>query len=429
MSPYEGAALYANGGLPQIIIRKKAKGFLLNSFEFEGLEPEDAKVLKEHAINLGFDRAIPTEEALIYGGATMYPVFKKEGRKISSYLYTIEALKKEKILEKDSIARFVCADRWNTVIVPNYNITAEDYLNPSSVYLPLGAIRVNTERCALLRPIRLPFWAAISQLGWSTSDYTGYMKDIYDYRITMMTLPLLFQQMSLLFQLLPLDATLLIGGTENAKEIAEYNAAEMRTASILNPKALNAIGDIKVIDRTFSGAEPMIRTMRQNLCANAYMQESVIFDPPEKGFSDDKNSITLKQSEAIKMIGTEMAPQLQKIVDILVVDCFGPNSPQAKKHVRVTFNPSVVLSEEEKADKGLKAAQYIKTLTDAGMPVDMATRSAKQYFNFEIDKADLSTLETRVKEQDKQQKDAAAVKDQVASSRFAGGRTPNEETK
>jgi hypothetical protein len=200
----------------------------------------------------------------------------------------------------------------------------------------------------------------------------------------------------------------------------------MRAANILNPKALNAIGDIKVIDRTFTGAEPLIRAMRQNLCANAYMQESVIFDPEQSGFTDKTDSIKLKQSEAIKMIGTEIAPQLQKIVDLLIIDVFGPTSKLLQDNVRVTFNPSVVISEEEKAEKGLKCAQFIKTLTDSNLSPVTAVNLAKQYFNMEIAKEDMAEIERKAKLAETNEK---AVQDQASSSRFAGGRASNEETK
>ena len=393
ISPYEGASLYANGGLPQVIINKKAKGVLMNGFDFEGLDPDSAKKLKEHCLNKGLDQNLPLMEALVYGGAVMYPVFKKEGNKLSTYLMSLKELVKSGILEQNSIDHWVTADRWNVVVVPNYNITAEDYLNPESIYIPFGAMRVNTERCALLKPNKLPFWAAISQLGWSTSDYSGYIKEIYDLRITMMTFPILFQQMSLLFQLLPLDATLLTNGPGHATEIADYNAQKLREASILKPMALNAIGDIKSIDRSFQGAQPLLLAMRQNLCANADIPESVIFDTLPTGFSDNKEAITLKQSESVKKIDVSITPQLKNIVKILVIDCFGLESKEALSDVRLTFNPAVVLSENEKADKGLKCAQYIQALVGSGMKLDIAVKSAKQYFGFEIDAGDMSDIE------------------------------------
>lgn len=400
MSPYEGSALYSNGGLAQIILNKKAKGILLNGFEFEGdIGTDNLKRLKDHAIKVHFDTGLNLVDALVFGGAFDYPVFKKDSD--STFIYSLENLCKEGIADTNQINRWVSVDRWNTVMIPSYNITAEDYLNPQTVYIPISGTRVNTERAAMIKPTKLPYWAAITQLGWSTSDYVGYYKDLQDYKIVLMQIPILFQQMSLLFQLLPLDQVLMVSGTDKAAEIADWNEKKLREASILHPKALNSIGDIKVIDRTFTGAEPLIRMMRQNLCANAYMQEKAIFDAESSAVKTGKDALYITQSEGVKMAAVSIAPDCANLVKLLLIDCFGRNSKEALEgNVRITFNPATVLSETEKAEKGLKAAQYIQTLVSSGWPVGEATESAKQYFNFEVTEEILNKLKTLPRPQD-----------------------------
>lgn len=402
LSPYEGASLYSNGGLAQVIIDKKAKGLQLNGFEFEGQTVDDAKKLKEHAIKTKFDQYIPIVNALIYGGGIQFPIFKNDSLKTNgTMMLSLDELIEKGICGKDQIERWVETDRWNTVMIPRYNIAAADYLLPQSVYIPISSLRVNTDRTALVRPTKLPYWATIFQLGWSTSDFVGYIKDLYDYTITIMTIPIMFQQQSLLFSLLPLDAALLVGGmSSGAQSIADYNAAQLAKSSLLNPGVLNSVGDIKVIDRAFTGVEPLIKAMRQNLCAKAKLQETVVFDTQSTGFSDNKESMTLKQTEAVKMLGNSIAPQLDTLVKILVIDCFGANSEQSKKFTRITFNPSLVLSEGEKAEKGLKLAQFLQYMINAKFTHEIAVNSAKQYFNYEISEKDMAEVKKIKPEED-----------------------------
>jgi hypothetical protein len=106
LSPYEGASLYSNGGLAQVIIDKKAKGLQLNGFEFEGQTVDDAKKLKEHAIKTKFDQYIPTVNALIYGGAVQFPVFKNDDLKTNATMMkSLDELIESGICGKDQIER------------------------------------------------------------------------------------------------------------------------------------------------------------------------------------------------------------------------------------------------------------------------------------------------------------------------------------
>jgi hypothetical protein len=392
VSPYEGESLYANGGIPQVIIDKKALGIRLNGIEFLGLSVDDTKKLKDHALKLGFEHTLPIHDALKFGGSMYYPVFKKEKSTHAFYASTLEELMKEGICDANQITRFVGVDRWNAIMIPDFDLTSDSYVKPSSFFIPISGKRINSERCAMIKPIQLSYWGTVSQIGWSTSDFVGYIKDVIDYDITIKTLPVLFQQMSLLFQLIPLDQVILISGKNKAQEVADFNSEQLRQANIMNPKALNAMGDIKVIDRTFTGVEPIIGAMRKNLCAKAKLQESIIFDIQSSGFGKDEISIKLKQSESVKMLGNIIAPQLNSLVKILVIDCFGVNSVQAQTNVTITFNPSIVLSEQEKAEKGLKAAQFIQYMTNSNIPLHIALEGAKQYFNYEISEEHLNEL-------------------------------------
>lgn len=394
VSPYEASSVYSNGGLTEIIINKKSEGVLLNDFNFQGLEADDSLRLKEYAIKKGFDRALPLRDGLIFGGSVLYPSFKKDN--LESFNMSIQELIKKGILTKNSIDYWIDADRWNVVHVPNYNITARDYLFPDNIYVPLGSQRVNTQRASLIKPHPLPYWSAIQQLGWSKPDFIGYLKQIYDYEIMISTLPIMFQQMSLIFQVIPLDATMVMNGVDAMEEIIKENEKKLREASLLTPRAYNSansLGDIKVIERNFTGFKEIVMSMRQDIGSRSTIPESVLFHTQPTGFSDNKEDILLKQSESIKMIGNKIEPQLKNTVKILTISCFGPDSEQAKRDVSIKFGSPIVSTEIEKADIGAKCSQFLASLiTTQEIPIDIAINISKQFFDYNIDDEDMERL-------------------------------------
>lgn len=394
ISPYEASALYSNGGIAKVIIDKKSKGVLLNDFEFEGLEPEDAKQLKDYALKKGFERAIPLRDALVFGGSVLYPRFKRDNP--LSYSMPLDELIKNKILDKDCIDYWTQIDRWNCVHVPNYNITAKDYLQPDFIYVPLGAQKVNTQRASMLKPYALPYWAAIQQLGWSTSDFIGYLKAIYDYEIMLASLPVMFQQMSIMFANINLDATMVMNGTDAIEDIVKKNQERLRKASLLKPEIFNAAslaGDIKIIDRHFQGFEEIIHAMTQAICAKASLAESIIFHIPATGQNaTNESDIILKQSETIKMIGNDIAPQLRNSCKILTISCFGADSDQAQREVNIKFGAPLVSTDTEKADNGLKLSQFISACQQATIPMDVTMKLAKQFYTYDLEKIDMDRL-------------------------------------
>jgi hypothetical protein len=394
ISPYEASAIYSSGGLAKNIIDKKTKGVLLNDYEFEGLEPDDAKELKEYAQKKDFERHIPLRDALVFGGSVLYPKFKKDNP--FSYDYNLEELMRQRILDKDCIDYWISIDRWNCVHVPNYNITARDYLNPEFIYVPLGAQKVNTQRACLMKPYALPYWAAIQQLGWSTSDYIGYIKAIYDYEIMLSSLPIMFQQQSIMFTTLNLDAAMVMSGPDAVEEIVQANQERLRKANLLKPEAFNSAstaGDIKVIERNFSGFKEILGAMTQAISAKSCIPETVLFQLQSSGFSNNKEDILLKQSEVITMLANDTAPQLRNIIKILTISCFGANSLQAQKEVSIKFGSPVVSTDTEKSDIGVKLSQFISTCIASGISIDIAIKLSKQFYTYEIDDEDMARLE------------------------------------
>lgn len=404
LSPGEATAYYASGGLPSIIIDKKGKGPLLNGFSFSstGWGTKDLEKLKEYALKVGFDNAIQNGliQALIYGGSFSYPTLKEDDP--ATFLMTFEELMKEGVLDKDSIDYFTTADRWNTVVVPNYIITAKDYLEPSTIFIPLGGVRVKTDRGARMRPHPLPFWGAMRQLGWCASEFEGWYRSVLAYKIITMSIPILVQQMSLIFHTYPMDGALAMNGPGSMEEYAKMNEEGMRKWSALNPIALNSAGDIKVVERSYAGFENLVDTVERSVGAESGFPRSVLFHPQSQSFGGgDEEEITLKQSETIKIIANAVQPQIQPMVKYLVVSCFGKNSEQAQKadQVRFNFESSVVLTDVERGKLLTSFSQGVSMFTGSGMTLDEAVIAANKFVpNIRFTQEEIAAFKGRKRE-------------------------------
>ncbi len=398
ITPNEATSYYANGGIPTRIIDKKAGCLLLDGMHFEcaKLKPEDITKLEEYADKCGFTEAYRegVTQSLIFGGSAVYPTFKGD-----SPLITQKSKREllEILPEKDFIKYWITADRWNVVFIPDYNITAQDYLYARSIFVPLGGCRVNTQRVAMIKPRKLPFWGAIRQMGWSTSDFEGWIKDYESYEIMKASLPIMAQQMSLMYHTFPADGMIIENGPEYAKQFFKQNEKEMREWSILHPKAINSIGEIKVIERSYSGFQQLISEARLALCSGASVPESILFAEKASGLaSDNKDDITLKQSEAIRLLFNNVAPSFQNCVEFLVYSCFGKNSEQAKyaREVKIAADNGVILSDMEKAQLGSSFTQIIGGLVSVGVPLKNAADIASKFIpSAELNEENMASFE------------------------------------
>lgn len=398
LTPNEASAYYSNKGIGQLIIDKKCKVPFLNGYQFTGLSPDDNKKLLDHAIKRKFDKYIieAMRDSLIFGGSVLLPVFKKDSYENNTYQMSEEELMKAGVLDADCIDYFFTADRWNTVMVPSYDITSRDYLNPKSLYIPLGSMKVNTERTGLFRLSPMPYWSAIHQLGWSISDFEGYIRSLIGYNIIIASIPIMAQQMSLIIHEMPLDGIIAQNGKEYAQEFIRENESQLAQWSMTRPKALNSFGKLSVIERTYTGFKELIETYREHIAANAHIPVSGLWYLQPKGISaGNAEDITIKQSESVQIIERESKDNVRKPLNILVIDCFGANSEQAAKRnqVEIEYSSPVPLSDTAKAANGVSFTQMITNLVTAGMPLDMAIKSAQQFIDFDITPEDYERLQ------------------------------------
>ena len=396
--PSEATAYYAGGGIPARIIDKKAGCLSLDGVHFECAEmkPEDIQKLEDYANECGFSEAYAEAitQALTFGGAITYPVILGDNP-----LTTQKSLEEIKAQVGDKvkfIKYWVTADRWNCVFIPDYNITAQDYLYARSLFIPLGGVRVNTQRMAMVRPKKLPFWGAIQQMGWATSDFEGWIKDFEAYQIMKMSLPIMAQQSSLMYHSMPADGLIIENGPEFARQYFKENEKEMREWSMLHPRAINSVGEIKILDRTYSGYQDLLKQAELGLCASSGVAESILFEEKATGLaSDNREDVTLKQSEMIRLLFNNVAPAFKNCIELLVCSCFGANSEQAAlaKKVRIKADNGFVLSETDKAQLFSTFVQSAGQLVAMGTPLSTAFNLSKKAIpSIEIDEKTMNEI-------------------------------------
>ena len=422
--PSEATAYYANGGIPARIINKKAGCLSLDGVHFECAEfsPDDITRLDDYANECGFSEAYSQAitQALLFGGDACYPVL--DGDNPITMQMTLEQIKAHMGDKIKFIKYWVNADRWNCVFVPDYNITAQDYLYAQSLFIPLGGVRVNTQRMAMVRPQKLPFWGAIQQMGWATSDFEGWIKDFEAYQIMKMSLPIMAQQSSLMYHAMPADGLIIENGPEFAETFFEKNEQQMREWSMLHPRAINSVGEIKILERTYSGYRDLIKEAELALCASSGVAESILFEEKATGLaSDNREDVTLKQSEMIRLLFNNVAPTFRNCIELLVCSCFGVNSEQAAKaqKVQIKADNGFVLSEMEKAQLGTSFTQMAGQFTAMGVPLSVALKVAQKFVpSAEIDDETMKQLTSG---------EAEGMDEQMWESMNAGRDMGNEE--
>jgi hypothetical protein len=375
MSPNEVTAYYSNGGVAARIIDMKSQGILVNGYRFlcDNLTPADLEKLKEYADSVGFDKEFvnSVRDGLSYGGSLLVPALKSDNA--ISYSMSISELIKEKKLVKNSIERFWSADRWNAILIPDYNISAADYLMPRSIFVPITGKEVNTSRAAVIRPKQLPYWGTIRQMGWGISDMEGWIRSLLGYEMCIASIPIMAQQMSVMYRHIPLDGIIAQNGPAFAQQFAEGMSRQMVEMSNIAPKTFNMVGEIKTIERNYSGFPELVSILQQDVGAKADISHSVLFNTMSTGFSKNTDDISMKQANTVQNIGNKLIPQLQPIVKMLVYSCFGPDSEQAKyaDMVRIDFDTPVVLTNEQRNAAGTVFASVLTANIGAGLqPAD-----------------------------------------------------------
>ena len=160
------------------------------------------------------------------------------------------------------------------------------------------------------------------------------------------------------------------------------NEEKMAEWSALNPKAVNMVGDVEVVDRTYSGFEQFIGAMKSNLASQAELPEPVLWHTPNKGFSDNTTESLLKQSETLQMKQRFLERCMQPCTDALIAHVFGTDSLEweHRNELRMTFSKPIISTEKDLAEVGARFAASVSSFVNAGVSADTAIELAAQFF-------------------------------------------------
>lgn len=383
ISPWEANSLYSQKGIFETIINKKAKSILLNGCNLENkhLSQKQIDLVKEKMEVLNFKEMLSesTLTSLVYGGALVFPLFKRDTPITTSL--PLDALLKLGVLKKDCIDYFVQLDRWNTFIIPPYNPTQKDFLRPDVYTIPFLGSDVYHARCArVVTAKQAGYWGQIVNQGWGISDMCGYVQSGMNYKVAIQSLPLMIQQMSILARVVNVDGVLATEGANALDALVEQNTVRTREASADNPVTMDVLGDIKSINRNFGQVPELIRLLRQDLASDATLPEPLLFSSEKGNFSsgDDTQGNLFKQNESVQMIHKDLESQFKQLAKIVIIDALGTDDEiiKALPYTQIHFDQPVIANALERAQIGKFHSETVFNLVSARLPIDVAVEMA-----------------------------------------------------
>ena len=190
------------------------------------------------------------------------------------------------------------------------------------------------------------------------------------------------QQMSLLLYKMPLDGLNASIGADKVEKLMQINEQKMAEWSALSPKAVNMVGEVEVVDRTYSGFEQFVGAMKSDLASQAELPEPVLWHTPNKGFSDNTTESLLKQSETLQMKQRFIERSMHPCTKALIAHVFGQDSEEYKNAnlIRMSFNKPVISTEKDLAEVGARFAASVSSFVQAGVSPDTAITLSSQFF-------------------------------------------------
>ena len=158
-------------------------------------------------------------------------------------------------------------------------------------------------------------------------------------------------------------------GAAFADEYAESNSKRLAGWSILSPKLFANLGEIKILERTYTGFNDLIKILQEDIGAKSEISHNIIFHQQPTGFSDNDKDVDSVQSEVSKRIANVIAPQLKHVVRLIAISCYGPESEHANNpNLRINFNPPQMITNEDRVEQGRAFAEIFAKYVEAGIP-------------------------------------------------------------
>ena len=379
----EANALYSQKGLFETIVNKKSKAILLNGINLENskLTQKQIDTVKEKMEIRNFKNILADSvtNSLVYGGALVFPMLKKDTPVTTSM--TLNQLLRLGILKKDCIDYFVTLDRWQTFIIPPYNPTQKDFLRPEVYTVPFLGADVHHTRCArVVTAKQAGYWGQILNQGWGISDMCAYLQSGMNYKVAVQSLPLMIQQMSILARVINVDGVLATEGRNALEGLVDEGTVITREASPDNPITMDVLGDIKSINRNFGQVPELIRLLRQDVASDATLPEPLLWSSEKGNFSsgDDTQGNLFKQNESIQMIHKDLEPQFKQLAKIMIIDALGTSDEvlEALPYTTIHFDQPVIANALERAQIGKAYSETVFNLVSAQVPVNVAVEMA-----------------------------------------------------
>jgi hypothetical protein len=386
LSPGEAASIYSQQGIPGMIIRKKSQSVLLNGVKIKNprLSASQIDTIQEDMIRNGLPNKIADclRDSLVYGGALLFPMFKKD-TPISMNL-PVEALMRYGIVGKGCIDWMVSLDRWNTVHIPNWNPTAKDFLFPQQYYVPFLGCDVSGQRCArIVTAPQAGYWGVLMTMGWGISDIPGWLPSILNYHNVMQAIPTMIAQMSILARTINVDGIVAMEGGLMLEELIRQNTVRVRELSVNNPITMDVIGTIQAIQRDFKEVPNLVRLIRQDAAARAGIPEELFWSSERGAFAsgDSTEGALEKQWESVKYIHRDAAFQLKNIAMLEVVNALGIGREvlSALPYTTIEFDNPIVANAEIRAKIAESLGKCAFDLVAAGIPADAAMQIVSSY--------------------------------------------------
>lgn len=389
-TPREASRIYSSCGLPMHIIDKKASAVFLNGLNFrcKGINQESMSEFIDYARSIGFFDACATAltQSLVYGGSLLYPIFHTDNP--YSFMedfnpYDFESFKRAIPQKKDFIKEFAVIDRWNTVVVPEYSPMASDYINTGCMFIPVDGISLNMSRASKICWKRTSYWESIMYMGWCPSDFSGWIESYLQYRTMQSALPKMAMQSSLLYSYVPIDSVLMQNGTDDVRELQRLAQESIDEIDVNNAKVFNSVGELRTIERTYSGFNDIFKENRVSLSADCGLPVSVVFEEAPSGLASDREEdITLKKAECIKRIWNSIEKEITKQAIILGYSFFGVDSEEAEnlRYMVVEANSHTAESTKQKADVAYVFSQTIQNLSIAGITPKDGIKLVERFF-------------------------------------------------
>jgi hypothetical protein len=411
LSPYEASAIYSQKGLPETIINKKGKSILLNGIKFKNprLKPDQLDRIQENALRTGFihDIVKAVIASLVYGGGLMYPMYDRDNP--TTMHLPVHVLAKYGIIGKRKITRWVVLDRWNTVHIPNWNPTAEDFEYPRKYYIPFLGADVNGERCSRIVTAPQPgYYGTLLTMGWGLSDIPGWIGSVFNYYDVMEAIPAMIRQMSIIIRTFEVDAPLATEGLNMIREINYEDTIHRREISENNLISMDVIGKIQAIQRDFKEVPALLRLMRQDLGGKADIAEELLFSSERGAFAsgDTTEGAMEKLWENNKYIHRDVAYQIRNAVQLMVIDSLGLDREvlAALPYTTIEFDNPSLTGAVEKAEFFANMMQGTFDGSSAQIPMDQIVRIASAIGDTDlpVDSQLMEELKARQKKLDEQ---------------------------